>query len=119
MAAAVVDAEVQQLEQEAKEQAFDDRYYSIHFNEGDAIEVCERETRSRNNNVIQLEVDKLSTRFVEVEEEPDYYLVKLNSFVGAALLYDEKTHECRVDPAIDGVAFYREVMKRRAVRPAQ
>jgi hypothetical protein len=116
-ATVAIDAEAQQLEQMAQAKAFDDHYYSIHFNEGDAIEVCEREARSRNNNVIQLSVDKLSTRFVEVAEQPNYYLVKLNSLVGTAVLYDEKSHECQVDPTTDGVAFYREIMKRRAVRP--
>jgi len=110
----VVDAEAQQLEQETQKQGFDDRYYSIHFNEGDAIDLCQQETRSRNSNIIQLSLDKLSTRFDEAENN---YLVKLNSFIGTPLLYDEKTHECRVDPATDGVAFYREIMKRRAVRP--
>jgi hypothetical protein len=116
-ATVVIDVEAQQLAQAIEAQAFDDRYYSIHFNQGDAIEVCEQEARSRNNNVIQLSVDTLSTRFVEVEEQPDYYLVKLDSIIGTALSYEEKTHECRVDPTTDGVAFYREIMQRRVVRP--
>jgi len=109
-----VDEQAQQQALETQEQAFNDRYYSVHFNEGDAIDLCEQETRSRNNNIIQLSVDKLSTRYVDADNN---YLVKLNSFVGTPLLYDEKAHECRVDPATDGVAFYREIMKRRAVRP--
>lgn len=109
-----VSAEKQLAKTKADAEKFTEEYYSIHFNEGDAIDLCENEARSRNSNIIQLSVDTLSTRFVKAQGT---YLVKLNSYVGTPVLYDEKQHECTVDPKIEGVAFYKEIMKVRAVRP--
>lgn len=91
-----------------------DDYYSIHFNYNDAVDACIMETRSRNKNIVQLSVNALSTRY---NENDGFYLVKLDSHVGTPMLYDEKTHKCEVDPKIQGVAFYREIVKRRAIRP--
>jgi hypothetical protein len=91
-----------------------DEYYSIHFNYGDAIELCSMETRSRNSNLVQLTVNEHSTRF---KPDENIYLVELDSHVGTPLLFDEKSHTCEIDPATQGVAFYKEITRRKAVRP--
>lgn len=94
--------------------ALSDEYFSIHFNFNDAVELCLAETRSRNNNLIYLVVNKHSSRYKENE---DMYLIKLDSQIGTPLLYDEKSHLCEIDPKTQGVAFYREITLRSAVRP--
>ncbi len=91
-----------------------DDYYSVHFNYGDAVDLCIQEARSRNANLIQLAVNEHSTRF---NEQKGLYLVKLDSYVGTPMLYDEKAHTCEVDPKVQGVAFYKEIIRRKAVRP--
>ena len=102
-------------EQEQPEQpGLGEEYYKIFFNYGDAIELCSEETRSRNSNLIQLVVNEHSTRF---KPEENIYLVKLDTQVGTPLLYDEKSHTCEIDPEIQGVAFYQEITRRKAVRP--
>ena len=91
-----------------------DEYYSTLFNYGDAVELCSMEARSRNSNLIQLTVNEHSSRFIASKNN---YLVKLDSHVGTPLLYDEKSHTCEIDPITQGVQFYKEVIRRKAVRP--
>lgn len=93
-----------------------DDYYSIHFNYGDAVDLCMNEARSRNSNLIQLVVNEHSTRYIDIDK---LYLVKLDSYVGTPLLYDEKEHTCHIDPKVQGVAFYQEIVRRTAVRPVE
>ena len=95
-------------------QELSSEYYSTLFNSGDAIEICSIEVRSRNSNLIQLTVNERSTRFKPAE---NMYLVKMNTQVGTPLLYDEKSHTCEIDPNTQGVAFYQEITRRKAVRP--
>jgi len=91
-----------------------DDYYSLHFNYGDAVEVCMIEARSRNSNLIQLSVNDRSSRYKEKE---NMYLIKLESHVGTPMNYDEKEHSCDIDPKVQGVAFYKEVVRRTVIRP--
>ena len=102
----------------AKAEAFSlsDEYYSIHFNYGDAVEVCLTETRSRNNNLVQFVVNELSSRYNQTK---DIYFIKINTYVGTPLLYDEKEHTCHIDPKVQGVTFYKEITRRTALRPIQ
>lgn len=103
-------------EQPAAITALDDKYYSIHFSFNDAVELCIQEARSRNSNIIQLSMNELSTRY---NKTTNMYKVMLDSHVGTPLLYDEKGHTCDIDPEIQGVAFYREIVRRTVVRPAK
>lgn len=91
-----------------------DEYYSIHFSFNDAIDLCMMQARSRNSNLIQINLNELSSRY---KPEKQLYLIKLDSHVGTPLLYDEKSHTCEVDPKAQAVAFYREVTRKKAVRP--
>ncbi|WP_101756868.1 hypothetical protein [Oceanicoccus sp. KOV_DT_Chl] len=93
---------------------FSDDYYMVHFNYGDAVDLCMNEARSRNSNLIQLVVNEHSTRF---NTNAKMYLVTLESYVGTPMLYDEKKHTCDVDPKVQGVTFYKEIIRRKAVRP--
>ena len=107
--------ESEQVEEEAdQEEGLGDEYYSVHFGLSDAIDLCEQEARSRNSNLILLYVNSLSTRFNELE---NLYFVKLKTQVGTPLLYDEKEHTCHIDPKTQGVAYYKELVRRKAVRP--
>ncbi len=91
-----------------------DDYYSVHFSFGDAVDLCMQEARSRNNNLVQLVLNEHSSRFQETEKQ---YLIKLDSYVGTPMLYDEKEHTCEIDPKTQGVAFYKEIVRRTAIRP--
>lgn len=91
-----------------------DEYYSIHFSFNDAIDLCLMQARSRNSNLIQVNLNEHSSRF---KPEEKIYLIKLDSHVGTPLLYDEKSHTCEVDPKTQGVAFYREITRKKAIRP--
>ncbi|ARN75030.1 hypothetical protein [Oceanicoccus sagamiensis] len=91
-----------------------DAYYSVHFNFGDAVDLCMNEARSRNKNLVQLVLNEHSSRFNETDNR---YLIKLDSYVGTPMLYDEKQHTCEIDPETQGVAFYKEIVRRTAVRP--
>ena len=91
-----------------------DEYYSIHFSYADAVDLCIQETRSRNSNLIQLSVNERSTRFNDLE---GVFMVKIDTYVGTPMLYDEKVHTCHVDPKTQGVAYYKEIIRRKAVRP--
>ena len=91
-----------------------DEYYSIHFSYNDAIDLCMAQARSRNSNLIQITLNDLSSRY---KPEEQLYLIKLDSHVGTPLLYDEKSHTCEVDPKTQGVAFYREITRKKAIRP--
>ena len=91
-----------------------DDYYSIHFSYNNAVELCLMEAKSRNSNLIQASVNELSSRF---NTSTSMYFIKLDSHVGTATLYDEKEHICDIDPKTQGVAFYKEITRRKAVRP--
>lgn len=99
---------------EKPNQELSDEYYSIHFSFNDAIDLCLMQARSRNSNLIQLNLNEHSSRF---KPEENLYLIKLDSHVGTPLLYDEKSHTCEVDPKTQGVAFYKEIIRKKAVRP--
>ena len=94
--------------------AISDDYYSLNFNYSDAVEVCMIEARSRNSNLLQLSLNERSSRY---QENQNIYLIKLVSHIGTPLIYDEKEHSCEIDPNIQGVAFYREIVRRTAIRP--
>ena len=100
--------------QEPAISVLDDAYYSIHFSYNDAVELCVMEAISRNSNLIQHSINELSSRF---NAGPNMYLIMVDSHVGTPLLYDEKEHTCEIDPEIQGVAFYKEITRRTAVRP--
>ena len=106
--------EPETVEAAAPSNELSDEYYSIHFSFNDAIHLCSNEARSRNSNLIQLSLNEHSSRF---KPEENIYLIKLDSHVGTPLLYDEKAHTCEIDPKTQGVAFYREITRRKAVRP--
>lgn len=93
-----------------------DKYYAIHFSFGDAVALCIGEAESRNSNLIQVSLNEHSSRFNEREK---MYLIMLNSYVGTRYLYDEKEHKCEIDPEIQGVIFYKEIVRRSAVRPVK
>jgi hypothetical protein len=98
----------------SKQAAWDADYYMARFSYNDAVHICEQEVRSRNANVIQLALNEYSTRY---QADRSIYLVTFDSHIGTPMQYDEKTHTCEVDPATQGVAFYKEVFRRRSVRP--
>ncbi|MGK0440334.1 MAG: hypothetical protein ACJA0N_000120 [Pseudohongiellaceae bacterium] len=111
------EAEPQSLPEVVEEtpaSVIDDEYYSIHFSYNDAVDLCVMEAESRNNNLIQLWVNERSSRFNDLD---NMYMIKLDSHVGTPVLYDEKEHRCDIDPNTQGVAFYKEITKRKAVRP--
>ena len=93
-----------------------DNYYSIRFSYNDAVDLCAAEAVSRNKNLIQLTVNELSSRY---KESIDMYYIQLDSHVGTPVEYDEIEHTCDIDPKTQGVAFYKEITKRRAVRPVK
>ncbi len=103
-------------ETEPIEQVFSDKYYSLHFNYSDAVDVCVQEVRSRNSNLIQLALNDLSSRFNDRE---GFFMIRIDTYVGTPFLYDEKEHTCHIDPKTQGVAYYREFIRRKAVRPVK
>lgn len=105
---------VEESDEEGADEGLGADYYSVHFSYGDAVDLCMDEARSRNSNLVQLVVNEHSSRFNNTTE---MYLVTLDSYVGTPMLYDEKKHTCEVDPKVQGVAFYKEIIRRKAVRP--
>ena len=96
----------QQLEQQ----------YRIRFTLSDAIDLCGQEVRSRNSNLIQLHDNALANRYIE---DDGVYLVKFDTLVGTALNYEEKSHTCHIDPELQAVSYYQEIVRKRVIRPSE
>ena len=58
---------------EKPNQELSDEYYSIHFSFNDAIDLCLMQARSRNSNLIQLNLNEHSSRF---KPEENLYLIE-------------------------------------------